>query len=83
MSEGLNRLAAAAHRELRAQAELAAAKAAKQNALRMIHAEGVPKRRVGAEARSCLQIHGFGLDLISLLALSDASVRLVLDRKDP
>lgn len=71
----------AAYHELRAQDALKAAKAAKHDALRALHLAGIPKCRVGAIAREDLMLHGFDPPLIERLALSDASVRLVLDRK--
>lgn len=74
-------LGVAAFRELRAQDELKAARKAKQEALRALHATGIPKCKVGSLARDDLAMHGFGPELIARLALSDASVRLVLDQK--
>jgi len=76
----LDALGAAAHRELRAQEELRAARAAKDEALRAIWQAGFAKCHVAEMARFDLSLHGFDAEMISRLALSDASVRLVLDR---
>jgi hypothetical protein len=71
----------AAFHELKAQDALKAAKAAKHEALRALHLAGLPKCKVGEVARKDLAMHGFGPELLARLALSDASIRLVLDQK--
>jgi hypothetical protein len=74
-------LGVAAHRKLRAQDELAAANAALSAALRSLNLAGLPKCKVASVARLDLSKHGFEPEQISRLAISDASVRLILDRK--
>lgn len=76
----LDELGAAAHRKLRAQEELAAAQAALAEALAGIHVGGIPKCHVGALARNDLASHGFERDQVRRLGLSDANVRVILDR---
>ena len=74
-------LGAAAHRKLRAQNELAAANAALTAAMKAINIAGIPKCKVGGVARLDLAKHGFEPEHIARLAVSDASVRLMLDKK--
>lgn len=74
-------LGAAAHRKLRAQDELAAANAALAAAVKALNLAGIPKCRVGGVARLDLGKHGFEAEQIARLAISDASVRLMLDKK--
>ncbi len=76
----LDELGVAAHRKIRAQAELAEANAALARALVSIHQDGIRKCRVGEIARIELGLHGFEQDMIGRLGLSDANVRVLLDR---
>lgn len=78
----LDLLGSAAHRKLRAQEALALANADLAAALRGMHQGGMPKCHVALEARMELRSHGFDDDMLRRLALSNASVRLVLDRKE-
>ena len=73
-------LVAAAWRVLEAEADRINAKAALQAALVALHEGGLPKCRVGTAAREELALQGLQPHQIQTLALSDASVRLVLDR---
>lgn len=63
----------------RAEHELALAKERKALALRAIHGADVPKCHVASVAVDYLVLHGFD---VSGLALSPASVRLVLGGRD-
>lgn len=76
----LDELGAAAHRKLRAQAELRDAQDELDEALRAVHASGICKSHVGEVARFELDRHGFDKDMIRRLGLSDGNVRLILDR---
>lgn len=78
----LDELGAAAHRKLRALADLQDAQADLDAALAAIHTGGCPKCHVGAIARSDLATHGFEQAQIRRLGVSDASVRVILDRME-
>lgn len=77
----MNLIGAAAHRKLRAQDELRAANADLAAALVALHHLGVPKCKVAEDVRDNLVLHGFLPEHISRLGLSDANVRLALDRQ--
>lgn len=76
----LDLMGAAAHRKLRAQKELALAQAALDEALLAVHRGGIRKCHVGAIVRSDLKLHGFEQAQLRRLGVSDASVRVILDR---
>jgi hypothetical protein len=72
----------AAARKLRAQKELADASADLADAVVALHRNGVtPKCRIGIVVRAHLSRHGFDKGMIHALAISDGSVRNMLDRK--
>lgn len=76
----LDALGVAAHRKMRAQEELASANRALAEALAGIHADGVPKCRIGWTARLNLLAHGFSDEALARLGLSDGNVRIMLDK---
>ena len=82
--QALNWFGAAAHRVLRLEEELAHARTQRDAALTWIHESGVRKCHVAGLARAYLLEHGFDVGQIERLAISPASVRLVLDgRRSP
>jgi hypothetical protein len=77
----LDELGVAAHRKLRAQIELAAANTALTRALREVHRQGIPKCRIGPLVRDNLALHGFAPEDIRRIGLSNANIRLMLERR--
>jgi hypothetical protein len=74
----------AAYKILHLQNELRRAEQKRNAALMDVHESGVPKCYVAAQARQYLTDHGFDERQIKRLAISPASVRLVLDgRRSP
>lgn len=76
-----SQLVTACRRLLAAQSEADAAALAREAAVRAVtEAEGLPKTRAGERIRALLAAEGFTPAEVAALGLSDASVRLYIER---
>jgi hypothetical protein len=79
-------VAIAAFRKIHAQRELDEASVALASALVALRQERkghTPKYQIGRIVRDFLSRHGFTVEMISALSISDGSVRNMLDKKRP
>ena len=80
MADALDAVVTAARRKIEARRALEDAQAAVADALRGVHASGVPKTRIAEHVGSRLRAEGFDEEDLAVVALSPSSVRHILDR---
>ena len=79
MSDPFDLLGIAAMKKLKAQDALDEANRELAEAVRLIHRAGQPKCWVGQSVRTYLDMHGFDEELRARLAVSNGSIRNMLD----